>query len=52
MPITEDQWQNKPLPDEQIVQSPVQTLQQVADGILKSKQPFFVAVGFQKPHLP
>ena len=34
------------------MQSAVQTLQQVADGVLKSKQPFFVAVGFQKPHLP
>ena len=52
MPITEDQWQNKPLPDQQIAQSAVQTLQQVADGALKGQQPFFLAVGFQKPHLP
>ena len=41
-----------PLPDMQIAQHAIQTLKKVATKALSGEKQFFVAVGFQKPHLP
>ena len=41
-----------PLPDEQVAKHAIQTLRQVAPAAKNGTRPFFVAVGFHKPHLP
>ena len=38
--------------DQQIANHAVDTLRRVADDAKTGKQPFFVAVGFHRPHLP
>ena len=40
------------LPDEQIANRAIKTLNRVAKKSVNDKQPFFVAVGFRRPHLP
>ena len=42
----------KPLPDQQIAQHAIETMKELAPNALSGKQPFFLAVGFHKPHLP
>ena len=42
----------KPLPDQQITQHAIKTMRQLAPNARSGKQPFFMAVGFHKPHLP
>ena len=44
--------QAHPLPDTEIATHAVDVLKRVAPGALSGKVPFFVAVGFHKPHLP
>ena len=41
-----------PLPDDQIADHAVHTLGRAAKRLATDGQPFFVAVGFHKPHLP
>ena len=41
-----------PLTDTQTAQHAIKTLQRVAPAAISGEQPFFVAVGFHKPHLP
>ncbi|KAK3098287.1 hypothetical protein FSP39_017975 [Pinctada imbricata] len=51
--VPESEWKEKPLPDAQIADHAIETLQRLAPAAKGSKQiPFFVAVGFHKPHLP
>ena len=50
--IPREQYQSRPLPDQQIAESAIQALRRVATAAKNGTQPFFVAVGFQKPHLP
>ncbi len=50
--VPKSQYSIKPLPDTQIADNAVQTLRNVSENALSGKQPFFVAVGFHKPHLP
>ena len=50
--IPDEILKDTPLIDEQIANQAIQTLQRVAPDAKSGKQPFFVAVGFQKPHLP
>ena len=38
--------------DQQIADNAIKTLQEVAADAKSGKQPFFVAVGFHRPHLP
>ena len=46
------EYTQKPLPDTQIADHAVQTLKNLSQKALAGDQPFFVAVGFHKPHLP
>lgn len=39
----------KPLPDEQLANNAIMKLQELAST---PDEPFFLAIGFQKPHLP
>ena len=41
-----------PLPDEQIKDHAIETLQKLAPKAKTGEQPFFLAAGFHKPHLP
>ena len=50
--VPKAQYESKPLPDQQIAMHAIQTLKRVANDALSGKKPFFVAVGFHKPHLP
>ena len=50
--VPDDQIPNKPLIDTQLADRAIQTLRQVAPAALSGKKPFFLAVGFQRPHLP
>ncbi|XP_060605035.1 iduronate 2-sulfatase-like [Ruditapes philippinarum] len=43
---------DNPLIDEQIANQAIKTMQRLAPDAKSGKQPFFLAVGFQKPHLP
>ena len=47
--VDKDIAQNQPLPDVQIADHAVQTLHTLANN---TSQPFFLAVGFHKPHMP
>ena len=49
--VPDDQLKNDPLIDEQIADHAVTVLNHVAQGA-RHGRPFFVAVGFHKPHLP
>ena len=50
--VPKSQSDVKPLPDQQIAQNAIQSLKKVAADALSGKKPFFMAVGFHKPHLP
>lgn len=50
--VSDDLLVDKPLIDEQIAQHAVNTLRKVAPDAKSGTRPFFVAVGFRKPHLP
>ena len=41
-----------PLPDKQIAQHAIETLRQLTPAAVSGRQPFFLGVGFHKPHLP
>ena len=41
-----------PLPDDQIADHAIKTLRKVAPAAVTGENPFFVAAGFHKPHLP
>ncbi|XP_060605009.1 iduronate 2-sulfatase-like [Ruditapes philippinarum] len=43
---------DNPLIDEQIANQAIATMQRLATDARSGKQPFFLAVGFRKPHLP
>ena len=42
----------KSLPDLQIRDFAIEALKNISKGTEKSKKPFFLAVGFHKPHIP
>ena len=48
--VSDDVRKAKPLPDDQILAHALTTLRKLAKS--KEQQPFFMAVGFHKPHLP
>ena len=50
--VPDELLKNKPLVDEQIAEHALLTLRQVAPAAKAGKTPFFVAVGFHRPHLP
>ncbi|KAL4231582.1 hypothetical protein ACF0H5_009163 [Mactra antiquata] len=50
--IPDDWLLHTPLVDQQIAQHAIETLHKVKDAALSGEKPFFVAVGFHKPHLP
>lgn len=50
--VSNEEYTRKPLPDMQIAVHAVQVLQNVSQDALSGTKPFFVAVGFHKPHLP
>lgn len=47
--VPRSEYMQKPLPDQQIAQKAVETLNRLASN---EEEPFFLAVGFHKPHLP
>ncbi|KAK2144284.1 hypothetical protein LSH36_771g00117 [Paralvinella palmiformis] len=49
---THDERKKRPLPDEQIVKHAVKMLRKLAPKAKSGQKPFFLAVGFYKPHLP
>ncbi|XP_052282270.1 iduronate 2-sulfatase-like [Dreissena polymorpha] len=50
--VPDEQLKKEPLIDEQLADHAVKTLRKVAPKAISGEQPFFVAVGFHKPHLP
>ena len=52
MAVPKSLYSRRPLPDTQIADHAVQTLRNLSQKALSGEQPFFVAVGFHKPHLP
>ena len=50
--VTEEEMKENPLPDSQIADHAIETLRTVAPDAKSGNKPFFVAVGFHKPHLP
>ena len=50
--IPDELLKDKPLVDEQIADHAVNVLRHVAPAARSGQKPFFVAVGFHKPHLP
>ena len=50
--VPDDQLANKPLGDAQIATQAITTLRQLAPAAKSGDKPFFLAVGFQRPHLP
>ena len=50
--IPDELLKDKPLVDEQIADHAVNVLRQVAPAARSGQKPFFVAVGFHRPHLP
>ena len=47
--VSKAEWTLKPLPDMQIADRALKTLERL---VLDNKRPFFLAIGFHKPHLP
>jgi iduronate 2-sulfatase len=47
--VTREDMHEKPLPDAQVTEKAIETLREHAEN---PRQPFFLAVGFMKPHLP
>ena len=52
MAVNNSLQKSQPLPDQQIADHAVEVLKRVAPAAKSGKQPFFVAVGFHRPHLP
>ena len=52
MAVPKEDYLKNPLPDTQIANHAVQVIKNVSAKALTGEQPFFVAVGFHKPHLP
>ena len=52
MPVGAETRRKHPLPDEQIYKRAAQMLKELAPKARTGQQPFFMAVGFLKPHLP
>jgi iduronate 2-sulfatase len=52
MAVNESMQKLHPLPDQQLAEHAVEVLRQVAPAAKTGGKPFFVAVGFHKPHLP
>lgn len=50
--VPDELLKDKPLVDAQIADHAVETLRSVAPAAKTGQQPFFVAVGFHRPHLP
>ncbi|CAH1787733.1 unnamed protein product [Owenia fusiformis] len=50
--VDESTERQHPLPDSETAQNAIETLRKVAPKAKSGEQPFFVAVGFHKPHLP
>lgn len=50
--VPDDQMANRTLGDTQIADKAIQTLRQLAPAALSGDKPFFLAMGFQRPHLP
>ena len=50
--IPDNLLKDKPLVDAQTADHAVQTLHKVAPAAISGEKPFFVAVGFHRPHLP
>ena len=50
--VPDYQLRHKPLVDKQIADHAISVLHQVAPDAKSGRHPFFVAVGFQRPHLP
>ena len=50
--VSEKVRAKKELPDIQISERAIKTIRKIADGAKSGQQPFFLAVGFHKPHLP
>ena len=50
--VPEEMMKERPLPDNQIADHAIQTLRTLAPDAKSGNQPFFLAVGFHKPHLP
>ncbi|KAK6175679.1 hypothetical protein SNE40_014081 [Patella caerulea] len=50
--VTEAEYQANPLPDTQIADEAISRLNDMVSDALDGTQPFFLSVGFHKPHLP
>ncbi|KAK6172185.1 hypothetical protein SNE40_015903 [Patella caerulea] len=50
--VSKDEYNDKPLPDIQLANKAIEVLRQVGPAAKRGEQPFFMAVGFYKPHLP
>ena len=50
--VTREEREEHPLPDEEITIRAVKRLRQYAPKAITGEEPFFLAVGFLKPHLP
>lgn len=50
--VPDDLLIKQPLIDEQIASHAIQTLRRLAPAARSGNQPFFIAAGFRKPHLP
>ncbi|XP_067668272.1 iduronate 2-sulfatase-like [Haliotis asinina] len=50
--VSEEREKAQPLQDEMIADHAIKILQEVAPRAKSGEQPFFVAVGFHKPHIP
>lgn len=50
--VSPEERQHLPLPDEQVAEQAVQTLRAISGDARSGERPFFLAVGFHKPHLP
>ena len=50
--IPDKELESKPLLDEQTTKHAVATLRRLANDVKTDKRPFFLAVGYRRPHLP
>jgi iduronate 2-sulfatase len=50
--VPDNMLKDKPLQDKQVADLAVSTLRKLAPKAKSGEKPFFLAVGFQKPHLP